>query len=126
MNRIAKPMPAASDHAPLSVLNRSTVGIRTMVVCSCEWMPDKPPQRGSTRSNAHMAHRRMLGLPRADYAATVFGEGPFMGLTWDQWHAEHGVGGTDPYTGSEDEWAVSHVRDGVAGIVSRYRGGERV
>jgi hypothetical protein len=95
----AKPMPAPADHAPLSVLNRTGQGIRTMTVCSCEWMAAKAPERGSTRANAHMAHRRRLGLPRADYAAEVFGEGPWAGWTWDEWHEVHGGQDVDPYTG---------------------------
>ena len=99
MNTIAKQMPTAADHAPLSVLNRTGHGIRTMVVCSCEWMPAKGPERGSTRNNAHMAHRRKHGMPRADYSATMLGEGPWMGLTWDEWYAEKGGTGIDPYTG---------------------------
>jgi hypothetical protein len=97
MNTIAKQMPAAEDHAPISVLNRTGRGIRTTIVCSCEWMPAKAPVSASTRSNAHMAHRRKKGMPRADYAATVLGEGPGMGLTWDEWHASNA--GLDPYTG---------------------------
>jgi hypothetical protein len=96
---IAKPMPTAADHAPLSVLNRTGHGIRTMTVCSCEWMPAKGPERGSTKNNAHMAHRRKMGMPRADYSAEVFGEGPWMGLTWDEWYAENGGTGIDPYSG---------------------------
>lgn len=99
MNTIASKMPAAADHAPLSVLNRTGRGIRTMTVCSCEWMPAKASERGSTMHNAHMAHRRKMGLPRADYSAAVFGEGPWMGLTWDEWYGGHGHEGTDPYTG---------------------------
>jgi len=98
-SRTAKLMPAPAGHAPLSVLNRTGQGIRTMIVCSCEWMPAKAPAAASTMSNAHMAHRRKQGMPRADYAAVVFGEGPWMGLTWDEWYAEHGDEGTDPYTG---------------------------
>jgi hypothetical protein len=99
-NRIAVKMPAAADHAPLSVLNRTGRGIRTMTICSCEWQPAKASERGSTMSSAHMAHRRKLGLSRADYSATVFGEGPWMGLTWDEWYAQHGTEGIDPYTGN--------------------------
>jgi hypothetical protein len=101
MHAIVKPMPAAGEHAPLSVLNRTGQGIRTMVVCSCEWMPAKAPHRGSTRNSAHMAHRRKVGRPRADYSATVFGEGPWMGLTWDEWHDAHGGQDVDPYTGQK-------------------------
>jgi hypothetical protein len=93
-------MPAAEDHAPLSVLNRTGRGIRTMIVCSCGWMPAKAPVSATVRNNAHMAHRRNVRMPRADYANTVFGEGPFMGLTWDEWYAANGSDGTDPYTGS--------------------------
>src|SRR5579859_1368114 len=103
-NRIAKPMPQAADHAPLSILNRTGRGIRTMLVCSCEWFPAKASERGSTRANAHMAHRRRLGLPRFNYALEVFGEGPWMGLTWDEWYAEHGGRSIDPYTGEIREW----------------------
>jgi hypothetical protein len=99
MHRIAVPMPSAADHAPLSVLNRTGRGIRTMVVCSCEWMPAKAPERGSTMHVAYMAHRRAMGLPRAGRIDPVFGEGPWMGLTWDQWYEAHGGEGVDPYTG---------------------------
>jgi hypothetical protein len=95
----AKPMPAADEHAPLSILNRTGRGIRTMTVCSCEWMPAKAPESSRTRANAHMAHRRSKGLPRADYSAEVFGEGPWMGLTWDEWYDAHGGQDIDPYTG---------------------------
>lgn len=107
MNRIVKTMPAAADHAPLSILNRTGYGIRTMTVCSCEWFPAKAPERGTTRANAHMAHRRRLGLPRVDYRTEVFGEGPWMGLTWDEWYAEHGADDVDPYTGTRDGWRQS-------------------
>ena len=99
MNRIAAQMPAPADHAPLSVLNRTGSGIRTMTACSCEWMPAKGPTAGSTKNNAHMAHRRSKGLGRADYSATVFGEGPFTGLTWDEFYAGREGQGIDPFTG---------------------------
>ena len=99
MNRIAVKMPAAADHAPLSVLNRTGSGIRTMTICSCEWQPAKAPVAGSTMHNAHMAHRRKMGLPRADYSRTVFGEGPFMGLTWDEFYAGREGQAIDPFTG---------------------------
>lgn len=99
MNKIAKPMPTASEHAPLSILNRTGQGIRTMITCSCEWHPAKAPERASTMDNAHIAHRRSKGLRPADYSKTVFGEGPWMGLTWDEWYAKHGGSDTDPYTG---------------------------
>lgn len=99
-NRIAVKMPTAADHAPLSVLNRTGRGIRTMTVCSCEWVPAKAPESSRTMHNSHMAHRRKHGLPRADYPATVFGEGPWMGLTWDEWYDAHGDENVDPYTGS--------------------------
>jgi hypothetical protein len=100
----AKRMPRPEDHAPLSVLNRTGQGIRTMIVCSCEWMPAKASERGSTRRHAHTAHRRSKGLPPADYAAEVFGEGPWMGLTWDEWYAGHGGSDVDPYTGEIRAW----------------------
>jgi hypothetical protein len=94
-----KPMPAAAEHAPLSVLNRSGHGIRTMTICSCGWKPCKAPESSRTMDNAHMAHRRHKGLPPADYAGTVYGEGPFMGLTRDEFRAQHGGRNVDPYTG---------------------------
>ena len=46
------------------------------------------------------AHRRKHGMPRADYSATVFGEGPWMGMTWDEWHEQRGGQDIDPYTGT--------------------------
>ncbi len=46
-----------------------------------------------------MAHRRSEGLPRADYSQVVFGEGPWMGLTYNEWYAEHGSKNISPYTG---------------------------
>lgn len=98
-NRIVKPIPPVADHAPLSVLNRTGHGIRTMIICTCEWTPKKASERGSTSTNAHMAHRRQQGMPRFDYSKVVFGEGPWMGLTWDEWYAEHGGTDVDPYTG---------------------------
>jgi len=104
MNQIVKAMPQAAAHAPLSILNRTGLGIRTMIVCSCEWMPARASERGSTRVNAHMAHRRKLGLPRWDYSREVFGEGPWMGLTWDEWYAKHGGQSIDPYTGEVREF----------------------
>jgi hypothetical protein len=79
VNRIARQMPSAEDRAPLPVLNRIGHGIRTVIVWSCEWQPAKASERGSAMDNAHMAHHRQLGLPRADYAKTLFGEGPWMG-----------------------------------------------
>jgi hypothetical protein len=95
----AKPMPAADEHAPVSILNRTGRGIRTMIVCSCEWFPKKAPEAGSTRANAHMAHRRAQGLPRFDYSREVFGEGPWAGWTWDEWYVLYGGKDIDPYTG---------------------------
>jgi hypothetical protein len=92
-------MPAAAEHAPVSVLNRTGAGIRTVVHCSCGWVPRTAPDRGSTMNTKHARHRRTLGLDRADYAATVMGEGPWQGMTWDAWYAKHGGQGTDPYTG---------------------------
>lgn len=92
-------MPAPADHAPLSVLNRTGHGIRTMDACSCEWMPAKGPAAGRLMHNAHIAHRRSKGLPRFDYSQEVFGEGPWAGWTWDEWYAEHGGCDVDPYTG---------------------------
>jgi hypothetical protein len=103
-NLIAKPLPLPAEHAPLSVLNRSGSGIRTMTVCSCEWMPARPPASSRTAHNAHAAHRKSKGLGRADYSRTVFGEGPHAGLTWDEWYEEFGGQGTDPYTGTRREW----------------------
>jgi hypothetical protein len=94
-------MPAAEEHAPLSVLNLTGRGIRTMVTCSCGWVPRKAPNAASTMTNSHAAHRRAEGLPRANYAATVFGEGPWAGLTWDEWYAQHGGRDIDPYTGNQ-------------------------
>ena len=99
MNRVAKPMPKPQDHAPLSVLNRTGKGIRTMTICSCEWQPAKAPESSRTRTNAHAAHVRKLGLPKADYRLEVFGEGPNMGLTWDEWYETYGGQDIDPYTG---------------------------
>lgn len=99
VNKIAKPMPAPAEHAPLSILNRTGHGIRTVIVCSCEWQPKTAPDRGSTMHVAYMAHRRSEGMPRADRIDPVFGEGPWMGLTWDEWYKQHGGEGIDPYTG---------------------------
>jgi hypothetical protein len=96
----ARPMPEAAEHAPLSVLNRSGQGIRTMVVCSCGWKPAKAPERGSTMHVAYMAHRRKMGLPRVDRIDPVFGEGPWAGMTWDAWYEQHGGQDIDPYTGN--------------------------
>jgi hypothetical protein len=72
-----------------------------MTVCSCEWMPGKAPESSRTKHNSHMAHRRSKGLPRADYSAEVLGEGPWMGLTWDEWYDAHGGQDIDPYTGRQ-------------------------
>lgn len=95
----AAAMPAAADHAPVSILNRTGQGIATVVACSCGWKPAKGSVRGSTRDNGHMAHRRSKGLPRADYSRTVFGEGPWAGLTWDEWYERFGGQDINPYTG---------------------------
>jgi hypothetical protein len=92
-------MPAAADHAPLSVLNRTGQGIRTIVTCSCGWQPEQASEGMSAMDDAHEAHRRSLRLPPADYSLTVFGEGPWAGLTWDQWYSQHGGRDIDPYTG---------------------------
>lgn len=99
LSATARPLPAPDEHAPLSVINTTGSGIRTVVTCSCGWKPAKGPDRGSTMNNGHMAHRRSKGLPRADYAGTVFGEGPWAGWTWNEWYAQHGGQGLDPYTG---------------------------
>jgi len=95
----AKPLPAASEHAPVSVLNLSGRGVRTMIGCSCGRMPATPPASARTLANSHMAHRRTLGLPRAGYAQVVFGEGPWTGWTFSEWWEVHGGLGIDPYTG---------------------------
>lgn len=102
-DHVAKAMPAAEDHAPLSVVNRTGRGIATMTACSCGW-PGRASERGSTAHNSHMAHRRKLGLPRFDYSAVVFGEGPWMGLTWNEWYAAHGDENVSPYTGLKRPW----------------------
>ena len=103
-NLTTRPMPSAAEHAPLSVLNRFGTGIRTMTICSCEWMPAKPPVSGRTKQNAHMAHRKSKGLGRADYSQEVYGEGPWAGLTFDEWYAEFGGQDIDPYAGQKREW----------------------
>ena len=100
MTATAKPMPAPASHAPLSVLNRTGHGIRTMIVCSCQWTPAKAPERGSTMHVAYMAHRRKVGLPRIGRIDPVFGEGPWTGWTWDEWYDANGGQNIDPYTGS--------------------------
>jgi hypothetical protein len=95
-------LPAPAGHAPVSVLNRSGRGIRTVVTCSCKWVPaaaDIADAGGSTMNDAHAAHRHAQGLPPADYTGTVFGEGPWAGWTWDDWYAVYGGRGLDPYTG---------------------------
>jgi len=99
MDHIAKELPLPADHAPLAVLNHTGHGIRTIVTCSCGWRPAKAANGASAMHNGHMAHRRKAGLPRADYSATVFGEGPWTGLTWNEWYSANG-GGVDPFTGS--------------------------
>lgn len=104
----ARTMPAPAEHAPLSVLNRTGQGIRTVTVCSCEWVPS--PQAvdaagATTMDDAHAAHRDAEGMPPADYSTTVFGEGPWAGMTWNAWYAQHGSDGhLDPYTGARREW----------------------
>jgi hypothetical protein len=107
LNKIAAPMPAPADHAPLSILNRTGHGIRTVIICSCEWQPKKAPERGSTSNNAHMAHRRQHGMPPFNYAHVVFGEGPWMGLSWDEWYEQHGGQEIDPYTGKRSKWSAA-------------------
>jgi hypothetical protein len=100
----ARPLPPAAGHAPLSVLNRTGRGIRTMDACSCEWVAANAPASMRSMHNAHMAHRRSKGLPRFDYSQVVFGEGPWTGWTWDEWYAKHGSKNIDPYTGQVREW----------------------
>lgn len=76
------------QHAPVSFLNTTGSGIATVVGCSCGVKPRRASQTASSRQNSHMAHRRKLGLPRADYSATVYGpEYPAAGLTSEQWRA---------------------------------------
>jgi hypothetical protein len=98
----AKPLPAPASHAPLSILNHTGTGIRTMVTCSCGATPAKAPASMSVLNNSHMAHRRKLGFPRADYTATVFGEGPWTGWTWDEQYKQRNDSNRnlDPYTGN--------------------------
>ena len=102
-NRIVAPMPAPADHLPLSILNRGA-GVRTVIVCSCEWQPaenDDRRLRSSTSCDPHISHRAAMGLPTLpNYADVVFGEGPWMGLTWDAWYAVHKNHDVDPYTGT--------------------------
>jgi len=88
-------MPAPAAHAPISMLNRTGSGIRTIIICSCGWTPSKAPERGSTMHNAHDAHRRAHGLRKDTCPADVYGEGPAKGLTWDQWYAANP--GLDPF-----------------------------
>jgi hypothetical protein len=92
-------LPPAGDHAPMSVLNHTGQGIRTLVACSCGVKPAKASESAAMVNNSHMAHRRKLGLPRADYRRAVFGEGPWAGMTWGDWYPLHGGNGMDPYTG---------------------------
>lgn len=98
-NLTAKPLPASADHAPLSIRNRTGAGVRSMITCSCGWEPRKASEAASTMHNSHMAHRRHLRLPPADYTATVFGEGPWAGWTWDEWYEVHGGQNLDAHTG---------------------------
>ena len=91
-------LPAAEAHAPLSLLNLTGQGVRTMITCSCGWGPGSQAGVGSrTLNNAHLAHRRRRGL--SGNPDTVFGEGPWAGQTWDAWYAAHRDEGLDPYTG---------------------------
>jgi hypothetical protein len=101
-DQLAKPMPGPQAHAPVSLLNRTGRGIRTVLVCSCEAVPPAAPESSRTMTAWHEAHRaakRMSPLP--DYSGVVFGEGPWMGLTWNEWYARHGSKGLDPYTGQK-------------------------
>jgi hypothetical protein len=84
-------------HAPVSHLNPSTeVGIKTIVGCSCGWMPKAASMTATGLTSAHRAHRRSLKLARADYAATTIGAGyRAAGMTHEQWRASGAVG--DPY-----------------------------
>ena len=83
------------------ILNPHATGIRTMIVCSCGHQPAAPPQSMRTMHNSHDAHRRSLGLPRSDIQP-VFGDGPWTGLTWNEWYETHGGTGADPHTGNTD------------------------
>lgn len=101
-NRIVRPMPSPAVHEPISILNRTGKGVRTLIVCSCEWQPDDPGEYYMDMVTQHELHRIRHGLPFFDYSKVVFGEGPWMGLTWDEWYHGHRPAGDhnlDPYTG---------------------------
>ena len=84
-----------TTHDAVSFLNRSGQGIRTYVACTCGWSPKKMPTAGSTMHVAYMAHLRAVGMPRPQFLATVYGEGPAIGLTFDQWYQQ--FPNCDPY-----------------------------
>lgn len=118
----ARPLPAPGEHAPLMVLNRTGRGLRTMTVCSCGQRPTRAPGHMNAMFASHMAHRRGLKLPRADYSMEVFGEGPWAGWTWNEWQAQFGGDGTDPFTGERQSLrAVGHP-DGTG---ARAPGGDQ-
>jgi hypothetical protein len=75
-----------------------------VVTCSCGWQPKTAPDRMSTMDDPYIAHRREQGMPYAGHIDPVFGEGPWTGLTWDEWYSQHGGTGIDPYTGEVREY----------------------
>jgi len=109
---MARPLPGPDEHAPLSVLNRTGHGLRAMTVCSCGQRPARAPEHANAMFASHMAHRRRLSLPRADYSREVLGEGPWAGWTWNEWHAQFGGGDADPFTGENRETATPAAQAG--------------
>lgn len=99
------PLPSPESHIPLSVVNDTGHGIRSLYVCSCGERPKKGSSRGSTMHVWHDNHRRKLGLEKFDivWDQTVYGPGSVAeGLTWRQWREMWPT--FDPYTGDPDSY----------------------
>ena len=94
---LTRVLPPAEAHEPVTLINRTGAGCRTVVACSCGLGPHKGTG-ARDRRRWHDGHRRGLGQIPAG-SEPVFGEGPFTGWTWDEWYATYAGLDIDPYTG---------------------------
>ena len=87
-----------TSHIPTSFLNQSDEGIRTVVGCSCGWMPNQASKTGTARGNAFKRHAASYGVTY-QFIDDVVGAGIGKGTTHNQWLNLNGWN-CDPYADS--------------------------
>ena len=86
-------------HTATSVLNHTGKGIRTIVGCSCGWMPTKAANKMGTMYSAYQRHAQSHGVDASGTCPTTVIIGPgyaAAGMTQPQWRSV--ADRCDPYT----------------------------